>query len=202
MRYFCICILCAAAILTCLLGTSDALDVTLAWDANTEPDLAGYAIHYGAESGGPYYGEGALEGDSPIDMRLDEDEDPDPDVVQFTLHDLPEEDYFFAVTASNAAGVKSGYSNEASTTDRQESTAHLGSTGGGGDGACFVSTAGCVPTGPTNEISLSLLLVFLSLCAASVVNELRQRRTMNVPMTRTVLSSHWSYRYPSVFEPA
>jgi hypothetical protein len=30
---------------------SDAENVTLAWDPNSEPDLAGYRIHYGTESG-------------------------------------------------------------------------------------------------------------------------------------------------------
>jgi hypothetical protein len=56
------------AILSYPLSPSYALDVTLAWDANTEPDLAGYAIHYGTESVALYYGEGALGGDPPIDI--------------------------------------------------------------------------------------------------------------------------------------
>ena len=37
-----------------LVGVSSALaasDVTLAWDANSEADLAGYKIHYGLASG-------------------------------------------------------------------------------------------------------------------------------------------------------
>ena len=33
-----------------------AMDVTLQWDANTEPDLAGYKIYYDTDSGHPYEG--------------------------------------------------------------------------------------------------------------------------------------------------
>jgi len=115
-----------------------AVDVTLAWDANSESDLAGYAIYYGTESGGPYFGEGAVEGYSPVDILLDEDEDPDPNVVQFTLHDLPEGIYFFAVTAFNTSGEESGYSNEASTASDEPGT-YGGASGGGG--GCFIAAA-------------------------------------------------------------
>lgn len=115
-----------------------ALDVTLAWDANREPNLAGYSIYYGMDSGPPYEGQGASEGDSPVDVFLDEDEDPHPDRVQFTLHDLPEGSLFFAVTASNTAGTESGYSNEASATDPPVSTSNLAVAAGGGH--CFIST--------------------------------------------------------------
>lgn len=36
--------------LTPLLSSAWAYQVTLAWDANTEPDIAGYMIHYGTAS--------------------------------------------------------------------------------------------------------------------------------------------------------
>jgi len=41
MRYFSICVVTCVAILICSWNPSYALDVTLAWDANTERDLAG-----------------------------------------------------------------------------------------------------------------------------------------------------------------
>jgi len=92
-----------------------AMDVTLAWDPNTEPDLAGYMIYYGTEPSDSYDGVGAADGDSPIDMPLDQDEDPDPSKVQSTLHDLPEGTYFIAAIAYSTEGLESGYSNEVST---------------------------------------------------------------------------------------
>ena len=152
------------------LSPSYALDVTLAWDANTEPDLAGYGIYYDTDSGDPYNGTGATDGDSPVDMSIDEDEDPDPNVVQFTLYDLPEGTYFFAVTAFNKAGLESGYSNEESTNNLalQVST---GGTGGGGGGGCFVATAACAPSEPTSVTYISLILVSLSLGVAAILKK-------------------------------
>ena len=82
------------AILIYSSNPSYAFDVTLAWDANTEPDLAGYGIYYDTDSGDPFYGRGASDGDSPVDISLDQDEDPDPNVVQFTLYDLPRGNLF------------------------------------------------------------------------------------------------------------
>lgn len=90
-----------------LLFASIALadDVTLAWDANTEPDLAGYQIYYKTESSGePYDGTGAAEGDSPIDVG---------NVTVFTIHGLVEGvAYYFVATAYDTEGLESGYSNE------------------------------------------------------------------------------------------
>ena len=91
-----------------------AMDVILAWDANGEADIAGYKIYYDTDSGHPYQGTGAENGSSPspIDVSLSEDEDPDPLVVQYTVHNLPDGTYYFAVTAYNNQGSESGYSNE------------------------------------------------------------------------------------------
>jgi len=85
-----------------------AQDVTLEWDANTEPDLAGYNVYYKTGSSGPpYNGTGATEGNSPIDVG---------NVTQFTLTGLPDGvTYFFVVTAYNTGDVESDYSNEVST---------------------------------------------------------------------------------------
>jgi hypothetical protein len=93
-----------------------AMDVTLAWGANTEADLAGYKIYYDTDSGQPYQGTGAENGSSPspIDVSLAEDEDSDPVVVQYTVRNLPDGTYYFVVTAHNTEGLESGYSNEVS----------------------------------------------------------------------------------------
>ena len=153
IRYFGICSVACVVVFIHSLSPSYALNVTLAWDANTEPDLAGYRVYYGTESGDPYEGQGAQEGDSPVDMPLDQDEDPDPSVVQFTLRDLPQGDYFLAVTAYNTAGLESGYSNEASTSSDEPSASYSqnsasNSEGTAGGGGCFVVTAAWKPNTP------------------------------------------------------
>ncbi|MEJ5359046.1 MAG: choice-of-anchor U domain-containing protein [Desulfobacterales bacterium] len=76
-----------------------AAEVTLAWDANTEADLAGYRIHYGTASGA-------------YSVRLDVGK-----VTTFRVTGLAEgETYYFAATAYSATGAESGYSNEVSHT--------------------------------------------------------------------------------------
>ena len=146
------------------------MDITLAWDANTEPDLAGYMIYYCTESSDSYDGVGAADGDSPIHMPLDRDEDPDPSIVQFTLYDLPEDTYFIAVTAYNLAGHESDFSNEVSTASEEvlmlaDQVNTVGTDGGGG-GGCFISTATFAPNAP--QEMMFLCLVFLSVVAGSV----------------------------------
>ena len=118
------------------LSQSFAQDRTLRWDANTEPDLAGYKVYYGIESRHPdnpnaYSGTGALQGDSPIDITLAQDENLDPNIVEFTLTGLDDNKvYFFAVTAYDTEELESDYSNEVATYG-----------GGGNGGCCFISTA-------------------------------------------------------------
>jgi hypothetical protein len=88
-----------------------AMDVTLAWDANRETDLAGYKIYYGTVQGGPYDGSGSSDGGSPITVPLNDLSNlVSP---EFTVHGLPDATYYFVVTAYNGEGFESGYSNEA-----------------------------------------------------------------------------------------
>jgi len=80
------------------------MDVTLQWNASA--GSSGYKLYYTTGCPGPPYdGTEALEGSSPIDVG---------NVTQFTLHDIPDGDCRFALTAYNAYG-ESGYSVEIST---------------------------------------------------------------------------------------
>ena len=73
-------------------------DVTLAWNANDEPDLAGYRIHWGDQSGNYT---------SQVDVG---------NVTEYKIENLPDGTYFFAATAYDDSGNESGYSNEVSAT--------------------------------------------------------------------------------------
>jgi len=103
-------------------GQAMALDITLQWDANTEPDLAGYKVYYNIGSNGPpYNGTGAVEGNSPIDVG---------NVTTFTLHGLPDDSgindqTYFVVTAydNETPSLESGYSNEVKMWDQFTGTA-------------------------------------------------------------------------------
>ncbi len=79
-------------------ATATAADVVLAWDPNTESDLAGYKIYYGNSSG--VYSTVVTIGTQ----------------TTYTISGLAPGTYYFAVTAFNTSGLESGYSNEVSTT--------------------------------------------------------------------------------------
>jgi hypothetical protein len=69
--------------------------VTLAWDANTEPDLAGYKLYSGASAGGPYVLKQTL-----------------AKVTGTTVAGLADGTYHFVLTAFDTFSNESGYSNE------------------------------------------------------------------------------------------
>src|SRR6478735_5273344 len=69
--------------------------VRLYWDANTEPDLAGYVLVYGPAPG-------IYTTSVPLSATA----------VTHELTDLPAGTYYFAIRAFNAANAQSGYSNE------------------------------------------------------------------------------------------
>ena len=88
--------------------------ITLAWDANTEPDLAGYKIHYGSQPG--IY-------TTTVDVRTDEvgwsagcptPYDPfNAECCEFTLKNLVVgQTYYIAGTAYDEDGNESAYSIE------------------------------------------------------------------------------------------
>jgi hypothetical protein len=86
-----------------ILGTSAyAVDVTLAWDPNTEPDLDGYTVYYSKGAPGPPYD---YAGDLPLGDLAD------PDNPQVTLTELEElTNYYFALTAYDINGNESSFS--------------------------------------------------------------------------------------------
>src|SRR3989475_1228373 len=88
-----------ACVLTVLCSLAPALSsaaqVTLAWDANTEPDLAGYKLYYGNSSGSYQFS---------VDVG---------NVTSYTLSGLLDgRIYYFAATSYNLSLAESGFSNE------------------------------------------------------------------------------------------
>ena len=82
-------------LLALLPGRLGASVLTLAWDPNTEDDLAGYNVYYGIQSG---------DYDSVIDVG---------NVIQYMVSDLePETQYYFAVTAYDTSRNESDFSEE------------------------------------------------------------------------------------------
>jgi hypothetical protein len=115
------------------------LNISFAWDENTEPDLAGYYIYYkNGDSGAPYNGTGADEGDSPIKIPLASLNDPaNP---EYTLHDLSAAGtFYFVATSYDTADNESHYSNELCFGD----TCVVSNQGTGESvgGECFIATA-------------------------------------------------------------
>jgi len=116
-----------------------AWQVTLAWDNNTEPNLAGYKVHYDTSPGDPYYGTEADQGTSPITILLKGL--PDQYNPEFTLTGLVSgPTYYFAVTAFNTEDLESGYSNEVNAKDEDDEDGSEPSDGGDGGDGCFIST--------------------------------------------------------------
>lgn len=121
----------------CFAATCVAMTVSLQWDANTESNRAGYKIYYDIDSGPPYDGNEAVEGNSPIDVKIADVEENGK--ARLTVTGLNDEAvYYFSVTAYNTSGNESGYSNEASTGSDGSAGNENSSSGGSG---CFIDTA-------------------------------------------------------------
>ncbi|MBW1899939.1 MAG: fibronectin type III domain-containing protein [Deltaproteobacteria bacterium] len=100
-----------------LYSSAYSAEVTLQWDPNTEPDLAGYKIYYDTNSGAPYEGTAADQGASPVVVAIEDLTDPDQ--PEYTITGLTgSRDYFFAVTAfdNETPSLESDYSDEVTIT--------------------------------------------------------------------------------------
>ncbi len=100
----------------------------LAWDPNTEPDLAGYRVYYGLESG-DYI--------NFVDVGK---------ATHYSLGNLLEDTtYYIAITAYDTVGNESDFSGEVSGTTVPAESDPVGGTGGSSDfssgGGCFILTA-------------------------------------------------------------
>ncbi|MBI3608556.1 MAG: metallophosphoesterase family protein [Nitrospirae bacterium] len=125
---------CVAAIvfgLNAVFGTAAyAADANLAWDANTEPDIAGYKLHYGTISGAYT---------SVLDAG---------NVTTRTVTGLGNGTYYFALTAYDTSGNESQLSNEVNKTLNSVDTTPptlSGITAGS------ITTSGATITWQTNE---------------------------------------------------
>lgn len=120
-----------------------AYDITLAWDPNTEPELAGYIL---------YTRENEPESNfHQVDYySLDE---IDPNNPQGSVNELESsKTYFFAITAINNDGLESNFSNQVSVMNGEivddvvindnvsagNDQVYTGNSSGGG---CFILTA-------------------------------------------------------------
>ena len=87
-----------AAIFSFVTGAfAETRSVSLAWDANSEPDIAGYKVYWGTSSG--------------VYDQFNDVSQTTASVSDLTVGVR----YYFAVTAYNEAGLESGYSEEVSS---------------------------------------------------------------------------------------
>ena len=114
-----------------VLSQSYAVDITLQWDANTEPDLDHYVIYWGIHFDPPYgYNSGYI----------------DKNQTTYPVTGLSDDTtYYFAAKAFDAEGLESDWSNVVSTNDDPDgSVTEQGPpptvSWAGGEG-CFIATA-------------------------------------------------------------
>jgi len=112
-----------------VLSQSYALDITLQWDANIEPDLDHYVVYWGIDFDPPYgYNSGYI----------------DKSQTTYTVTGLSDDTtYYFAAKAFDTEGLESDYSNVVSTYETNEPVNEEvpSPSGSGSDsGGCFIAT--------------------------------------------------------------
>ena len=120
-------------IISTLYAPARGSEVTLAWDPNDEPDLAGYSVYVNQVGPGPPYYQ--------LDtVSLDEIE---PDNPMYTATGLKNETYYcFVLTAYDSEGFESGFSNEVCVLNGQQVALDMSQSSGGGGGGCFIKISG------------------------------------------------------------
>ena len=138
-----------------LIPSSFSAEVTLAWDPNTETDLAGYKVYYKTGSSGtPYDGTGIDQGDSGISIPLDNLATPDNPSLSLTgLQD--NEFYYLVVTAVDSSGNESGYSNEAMYESSSTVVAYVITSSSGPNGSITPAGTTTVTQGVNQTYSIS-----------------------------------------------
>lgn len=103
--------------------------VTLSWDASPTPGVTGYKVYYDTDTQLPMDSTAATEGSSPIDVGN----------VLTTTVTVPDGTWWFAVTAYDAAGYESSFSNFVSSATSGK--LHIGGAGKimvGGQGKIYM----------------------------------------------------------------
>jgi hypothetical protein len=152
-----------------------ALDITLQWDANTEPDLDHYVIYWGISFDPPYGYNSEDKGDF-----------IDKNTTTYIVTGLSDDKtYYFVARAFDTEGLKSGFSNVVSSTDDpHELVAEEGpppSVSGAGGGGCFIATAAY---GSNMDRHVKILIEF------------RDKRLVTNPIGRGIVDAYYTLSPP------
>src|SRR5574341_1140943 len=141
-----------AALVTAWGSPVSAAEAILSWNANTESDLAGYHVHYGTTSGSYT---------TVIPVGL---------VTSYTVTGLGPGTFYFAVTADDTAGLRSGFSTEVSKIVPDTTAPAISAVAAG-----VITASGATVTWTTNEPATSLVEYGLttSYGASSALNSTR-----------------------------
>ena len=112
------------AVLSLLVPAVHAAQVTVAWDPNPEPEVAGYKIYYGTTSGSYTASIDAGSATSAVISGLQDGAT-----------------YFFSAVAYDNSNNESGFSNEITYAVPAAASASVGGESSSGGGACFIATA-------------------------------------------------------------
>jgi len=158
-----------------VLNQSYALDITLQWDANTEPDLDHYVIYWGIDFDPPYGYNSEDKGDF-----------IDKNTTTYTVTGLSDgKTYYFAAKAVDTEGIKSDYSNVVSTYETNEPVnEEVPSPSGSGSDSegCFIAT-----TAYGSHMDWHI----------KILSEFRDKRLVTNPIGRGIVDAYYKFS-PSV----